>query len=191
MQATEGELVEQIRRGDQAAFREVVRRHADGLFAMAYSLLGNASDAEDAVQETLITALARIGTFEGRSTLGTWLRGILVFKSDKVRRSRKVRSALPLQDYDGATTDRQGSGGGVESGLLSDSASTAVDAKTDVAAMLATLSAEHRDIIVLRELQQYSYDEISRMLKIPVGTVESRLYRARQELKKRFGGYPQ
>jgi len=56
-------------------------------------------------------------------------------------------------------------------------------------AMLETLSDEHREILVLRELQQYSYDEISAMLKLPMGTVESRLYRARQELRKRYEGY--
>src|SRR5665213_459384 len=159
----------------------MVRRHAEGLFAMAYSLLGSAHDAEDAVQETLITAMNRIGTFEGRSTLGTWLRGILVFKADKVRRSRKVRSALPLQDYDGA------SGGRADSRLTSRSPVAAIDSAADLNVMLQTLSPEHRQIIVLRELQQLSYEEISKMLKIPVGTVESRLYRARQELKKRFG----
>jgi RNA polymerase sigma-70 factor (ECF subfamily) len=65
----------------------------------------------------------------------------------------------------------------------------AVDSRVDVMAMLDTLSDEHREIVVLRELQQLSYEEISAMLKLPLGTVESRLYRARQELRKRFGGY--
>jgi RNA polymerase sigma-70 factor (ECF subfamily) len=55
--------------------------------------------------------------------------------------------------------------------------------------MLQTLSAEHREVIVLRELQQMSYDEIAESLRIPRGTVESRLHRARQELKRRYAGY--
>jgi RNA polymerase sigma-70 factor (ECF subfamily) len=178
------ELVAKIRLGDQSAFQELVRRHADSLLGMAYSLVGSRSDAEDVVQETLIVALRRIGSFEGRSAVGTWLRGILVFKAAKLRRSRKVRSTLALHDHDGSTD-----AGRSDAGLATRSASLAVDSRVDVMAMLDTLSQEHRESVVLRELQQYSYEEISGMLKIPIGTVESRLYRARQELRKRFGGY--
>lgn len=184
MQETDSELVAKIRRGDQQAFQQLVGRHADSLLGMAYSLVGSRADAEDVVQETLIVALRRISTFEGRSTFGTWLRGILVFKAAKLRRSRKVRSSLPIQDHDGSgAVDR------ADAGLSSRSPSAAVDSRVDVMAMLETLSDEHREIVVLREIQQLSYDEISAMLKIPLGTVESRLYRARQELRKRFSGY--
>ena len=184
MQETDTDLVAKIRRGDPPAFQELVRRHADSLLGMAYSLVGNTADAEDVVQETLLVALRRIQSFEGRSAVGTWLRGILVFKAAKLRRSRSVRSSLPLQDHDGSTNaDRS------DPRLSTRSASAAVDSRVDVMAMLDTLSDEHREIVVLRELQQFSYDEISAMLKIPMGTVESRLYRARQELRKRFGGY--
>lgn len=184
MQETDPELVTKIRLGDKAAFQELVRRHADSLLGMAYSLVGSRADAEDVVQETLIVALRRIQSFEGRSAVGTWLRGILVFKAAKLRRSRKVRSTMTLQDHDGS-----GDAERADNGLASRSATVAVDSRVDVTAMLDTLSQEHREIVVLRELQQYSYEEISQMLKIPIGTVESRLYRARQELRKRFGGY--
>ncbi|HWE00942.1 MAG TPA: RNA polymerase sigma factor [Tepidisphaeraceae bacterium] len=186
MQESDTELVSKIRRGDSSAFQELVRRHADALLGMAFTLVGSRADAEDVVQETLIVALAKIQTFEGRSAVGTWLRGILVFKAAKLRRSRKVRTTLSLYDHDGSgDVDRS------DAGLSTRSASAAVDSKVDAMAMLQTLSDEHREIVVLRELQQYSYEEISRMLKVPIGTVESRLYRARQELRKRFGGYNQ
>ena len=184
MQETDTQLVAKIRQGDKAAFQELVRRHADSLLGMAYSLVGNTADAEDVVQETLLVALRRIHSFEGRSAVGTWLRGILVFKAAKLRRSRKVRTTLPIQDHDGSVGPDQS-----DSRLSSRSASAAVDSRVDVMATLDTLSEEHREIVVLRELQQFSYDEISAMLKIPMGTVESRLYRARQELRRRFGGY--
>src|SRR6201999_4041005 len=125
-----------------------------------YSLVGNTSDAEDVVQETLIVALRRIQSFEGRSAVGTWLRGILVFKAAKLRRSRKIRSTLSIQDHDGSA-DAQRS----DAQLSTRSASAAVDSRVDVMAMLQTLSDEHREIVVLREIQQLSYDEISMMLK--------------------------
>jgi RNA polymerase sigma-70 factor (ECF subfamily) len=186
LQETDTQLVAKIRHGDNAAFEELVRRHVDSLLGMAYSLVGSTADAEDVVQETLMVALRRIHSFEGRSAVGTWLRGILVFKAAKLRRSRKVRATLPIQDHDGSV---QGNRSDLR--LSSRSASTAVDSRVDVMAMLDTLSDEHREIVVLRELQQYSYEEISDMLKIPMGTVESRLYRARAELRRRFGGYAQ
>lgn len=151
---------------------------------MAYSLVGSRADAEDVVQETLMVAMKRIGTFEGRSAVGTWLRGILVFKAAKLRRSRKVRSTIPIHDHDGSADATR-----ADAGLATRSASAMVDSRVDVTEMLKTLSQEHREIVVLRELEQYSYEEISQMLKIPIGTVESRLYRARNELRKRFGGY--
>jgi RNA polymerase sigma-70 factor (ECF subfamily) len=69
------------------------------------------------------------------------------------------------------------------------SAEPAVDAKLDVAAMLQTLSEEHRQVLVLREIQRLSYAEIAAVVEIPVGTVESRLYRARQEMQRRFPSY--
>ena len=184
MHESDPELVQKIRRGDEAAFSELVRRHADSLLGMAFSLVGIRADAEDLVQETFMVALRRIQTFEGRSAFGTWLRGILVFKAAKLRRSRKVRASVPIHDHDGSPDARR-----ADESLSTRSASAAVDSRVDVTAMLDTLSDEHREIVVLRELQQFSYEEISKMLKIPIGTVESRLYRARQELRKRFGGY--
>ena len=68
-------------------------------------------------------------------------------------------------------------------------ATAAVDTQIDLVAMLATLSPDHRDVIVLRELQRMTYDEIAAALKIPRGTVESRIFRARRELRERFEEY--
>lgn len=183
MPETDLDLVQKIRHGDQAAFQELVRRHADSLLGMAYSLVGSRADAEDVVQEALLVALRKIHSFEGRSAVGTWLRGILVFKAAKLRRSRKIRQAVPIDEHDGSRESIRS-----DAGLSCRSMSAAVDSRVDVTQMLQTLSDEHREIVVLRELQQFSYEEISAMLKIPIGTVESRLYRARQELRKRFGG---
>ena len=182
LELTDAELVGRIRNGDKAAFRELARRHADPLFRLAYSLLGNASDAEDVVQEAMLAAHRGIGSFEGRSAIGTWLRSIVAFQASKARRRRAIRSTLPLHAGDAAPAME-------DPGLRSGSPAAAVDSRVDVMAMLETLSPEHREVIVLRELQNLSYDEISAMLKVPLGTVMSRLHRARQELRQRFSGY--
>ncbi len=110
----------------------------------------------------------------------TWLVRILVNQAYKTRRSRKVRRTDPIE-----LEDRQRSDGV----LRVPSGSVAVESRIDVQAMLKTLSPEHRQVIVLRELQGFSYEEMSESLGVPVGTIESRLFRARKELKQRFTGY--
>jgi RNA polymerase sigma-70 factor (ECF subfamily) len=177
---TEGELVRRARGGDAAALDKLVSQHAPLLYRLAFSLVGRASDAEDVVQETLLAAVRQLSGFEGRSSFKTWLSRILFNRAATFCRSRAVRRTSPLQAAEGETVGRHR--GSAHSGA-------GVDHRVDVATMLQTLSAEHREVLVLRELQGMSYEEIAETLAIPRGTVESRLYRARQQLKERFEGY--
>lgn len=181
MQPTDAELVRRIRAGDQKAFQELVNRHSDSLYGLACTLVGNSADAEDLVQETFLGAFRRLGAFEGRSAVKTWLVRILLNHVSKLRRSKRVRRAASLEEQ--AHSDQ------ADGRLQSRSPAAAVESRLDVAAMLGVLSPEHREIMALRELNQMSYDEIAEALTIPRGTVESRLHRARQELKKRYAGY--
>lgn len=184
MHASDAELVQRIRNGDESAFRELVNRHADSLYGLACSVMGNAADAEDVLQEALLGAFRRLGAFEGRSSVKTWLVRILLNHASKFRRSRRVRRAAPLPDQVGPDDSDSG-------GPQTGSPAAIVEGRLDLDVMLQTLSEEHRQVIVLREMQQMSYDEIAQALQIPRGTVESRLHRARQELKRRFAGYLQ
>lgn len=181
MQSSDAELVRQIRAGDESAFAELINRHSDGLYRMACSLLNSPADAEDVLQETFLGAFNRLSAFEGRSSVKTWLVRILLNHASKFRRSQRVRRTDPLPDQVGP---RSG-----DEKYAASSPAAAVESRVDVMEMLQTLSSEHREVIVLRELQQMSYDEIAEALKIPRGTVESRLHRARQELKRRYEGY--
>jgi RNA polymerase sigma-70 factor (ECF subfamily) len=175
----DSELLNQIRRGDQGAFAALLERHARYLFGVAHALTaGSAHDAEDLVQETLMAALT--ANFRGESSLRTWLVRILVNRAAMLRRLRSRRPEVgagpnldPLASPASAGTAHAG----------------AVEAKLDLTTMLAALTPEHRQVIVLRELQGLSYEEIARALHVPRGTVESRLFRAREELRKRFAGY--
>jgi RNA polymerase sigma-70 factor (ECF subfamily) len=176
------EIVRRVRDGDASAFDQIVDRFADELYAVACSLLGNRADAEDAVQETLLGAFRGVGTFQGRSSLKTWLYRILFNKASKARESRTRRRMAPLE----AVT---AGGGSEEPARQVSSPAEQFESSADVEQMLAALSPEHREVIILRELRQLSYDEIADVLSVPVGTVESRLHRARQDLKKKFDGY--
>jgi len=182
VELTDAELVQRIRDGDEAAFRELVNRYGEGLYGLACSVLGSASDAEDVLQETFLGAFRRIGAFEGRSSIKTWLVRILLNHASKLRRSRRVRRTAALPEQFGPDD-------GEAPGLKVSSPAAVIESRHDLDGMLRELSAEHREVIVLRELQQLSYDEIAQVLRIPRGTVESRLHRARQEMKRRFAGY--
>jgi RNA polymerase sigma-70 factor (ECF subfamily) len=177
---TDAELLEQANHGDQAAFREIVNRHARYLYGVAHSLVSNTADAEDVVQETLIGALS--SRFRGESSVRTWLVGILVRRAGMHHRTRKrharnmslASQEVAAEGFDGRTTP--GPSGGP-------------DARMDLAVMLEQLSPEHREVIVLRELEGMTYEQIAATLEVPRGTVESRLHRAREDLRKRFKGY--
>lgn len=182
MQANDSELGRRIRAGDEAAFHELMERHADGLFGLAFTLMGNAADAEDVVQETFLGAYRRRGSFEGRSSPRTWLVRILMNQASKARRYRRVRRAMSID-----SPEQNGSMAGAA--LQTAPAASAVESRADVDQMLETLSDEHRQVLVLRELQQMSYEEIAQTLAIPRGTVESRLHRARNQLRQRFKNY--
>jgi RNA polymerase sigma-70 factor (ECF subfamily) len=171
------ELLEQIGRGDQAAFRTLLDRHARYLFGVAHAMSGSAADAEDLVQETLVGALTSAGKFRGESSVRTWLVRILINRVRMWRRSRKSRGLDETMSVTGSLASASAPVAG------------AVDAKLDLTQMLAQLTPEHRQVIILRELQGMSYEEMAQALDVPRGTVESRLHRARDELRKRFKGY--
>ena len=179
MSETELELIRRLKKGDPSAFHRLVDGYANRLYGLAHSLLGNAQDAEDVVQETLSGVFRSIGMFQERSSLWTWLAKILVRQVARSRRSLTAKSFRLRMDSPVEELDRS-------TGLLPGVASVATrtDAKIDVAAALDTLSPEYREIVVLREMQHMSYEEISQVLGMPLGTVESRLFRARGELRK-------
>jgi RNA polymerase sigma-70 factor, ECF subfamily len=185
------ELLRRARRGDGGAFHALVDRYAQSMFALAHSLVGNAADAEDVVQEMFAGAYRGIGRFEERASVKTWLTRILVNQANRLRRDRSNKRMMSLD------APAAGAGSDAEPGDTFDAGDAAtrpsttagVDARLDLAEMLRTLSPDHRQVIVLREMEQMSYDEIAEVLGVPIGTVESRLYRARAELRQRLKAY--
>jgi RNA polymerase sigma-70 factor (ECF subfamily) len=165
------EFLRRLRRQEQAAFHELVDQYSQQLFRVAYSMVGNAADAEDVVQETFTAAFAGISKFRGEASLKTWLMQILVRQSARVQRGRGRRMTIGIENAQPPIHDP----------------APATESRMDVIEMLAKLSPEHREVIVLRELQGMGYEEMAQALKIPRGTVESRLHRARQELRDKFG----
>lgn len=183
MEVSDQELIRSAVAGDDSAFHTLVDRHAPVLFRAALSLSRNRADAEDLLQETFIAAHRGLKQFEGRSSVRTWLQTILTRKSYKARhRSRHQRATLSIDAMDSAPLPAAADGG-----MLRGSSSGAVDQRIDVMQVLQTLSDPHRQVLVLREIQGLSYEEIAAALGVPRGTAESRLYRARAEFREKFG----
>ena len=168
-EADDIELLRLAGDGDSAAFHALVDRHAQRLYRLAVTLVGNAADAEDVLQETFIGAFRGLRSFEGRASVKTWLTRILVMQAAQWRRDRRRRF------------ERLGDS------LPASSASA--EAALDVPAAIAQLSPEHRQVLVLREFERMSYEEMAEVLDVPRGTVESRLHRARNELREKLKAY--
>ena len=182
METDDLELARLAAAGDRGAFHVIVDRHARGLFRLARSLSKCTSDAEDAVQDALLAAYRGIGSFDGRSSLKTWLSRIVMKRSISAwRKNRRHRDAVPLEPlHESIGRDGRAVNGG---------GTAAVDQRLDLAAALPSLAAEYREIFLLREVQGLSYAEIGQALGIPPGTVDSRLHRARGELRKYLKAY--
>jgi RNA polymerase sigma-70 factor, ECF subfamily len=170
--------------GDGDAFAEIVRRHRDRLWAVALRTTGNPEEANDALQDALISAYRRADSFRGDAAVTTWLHRIVVNASlDRLRR-RAVRTWVPLPD-EGA-----GEGGGVlvDESRLADPRAAAEASETvrEVRAALDTLPPDQRAAIVLVDLEGWSVEDAARVLECPVGTVKSRCFRGRAKLAERL-----
>jgi RNA polymerase sigma-70 factor (ECF subfamily) len=168
------ELVRLARRGDRHAFGRLVRRHQRRVFALGIRWLRSADDADDLVQETFVRAWQALSRFDESRPFAPWLITIAVNRA-KTRVAR-ARSAEELDDripWEGPSPEAD-----AEASLLARDVRAAVDA----------LPEEQRIVIHLRAVEDLSYREIADALEIPVGTVMSRLSRARETLRRSLGG---
>jgi RNA polymerase sigma-70 factor (ECF subfamily) len=174
-QANETELVTRAQSGDRNAFSELVRTHSQGVLNVIYRMCGNMQVAEDAAQETFIQAWLRLSSYHQKSSLRNWLYRIAV--NSAIDMLRKEKRILPgaVEDLNLANLEP-----GPESIV-------AISERTEVVqdAVLALPDAS-RAVLVLREFEGLSYQEIADALEIPVGTVMSRLNYARKLLREKL-----
>jgi len=179
----EHELIERSQRGDTAAFNELVTRYRQRAYAMIYQMVRHEDDAWDLCQDGFLKAWRNIRHFRGQSAFFTWLYRILMNVTiDWVRRKHvqgeaEFDDAIGLQNIEpaSATTPR---GELAPAARLSDKE---IRARIDEA--IVKLSPEHREVIVLREIEGLEYQEIAERAGIPLGSVMSRLFYARKKLQ--------
>lgn len=172
-------LVARARDGDAEAFDALVVRYQDRVFNMSLRMLGNREDALDVSQEIFLTVYRGLDRFEERSRFGTWLYRITVNRCrDELRRRGSVKHTRP-QSLDASEPCIEPAG---QDATPAQHAS-ARELEGLVESAIAGLPEEARETLLLRDTQDLSYDEIAAVLDVPVGTVRSRLNRARVLLK--------
>ncbi len=179
----EAELVAKARLGDAQAFTALVEQHAERLHAFIHRLCGDSELAVDLTQETFLRAWRGIRGFDGQSAFYTWLYRI---GRNTVISAARARAARPVVSASIGTE-----AGEVAEPAVASDPSQALEQAERVALVLAALQQlpfEFREIIVLRDVEDRSYEEIAAVLEIPAGTVRSRLFRARERLRETLGG---
>jgi RNA polymerase sigma-70 factor, ECF subfamily len=174
------DLVERARRGDSDAFGMLVVRHQDRIYTAVLRFCGDAEDARDIVQRAFINAWRRLASFKGDSAFSTWMYRIAFNESVSFRRGGGSRKHVTLEGRDGESAvepaDDRRPGDRLDS----------EENRAKVQEALNQLDPEERKILILKELEDRSYDEIAEILEIPKGTVRSRLFRAREALREKL-----
>jgi RNA polymerase sigma-70 factor (ECF subfamily) len=186
-------LVRSAQQGDLRAFEALVEKYQKKMLNLAYRLLGDYEEACDAVQEAFLSAFRAVGKFRGEARFSSWLYGIVLNQARnrlKQNASRERHQALSLDDPPGPGSERlDPDPPSRESSVLAQLEKKEIEEK--VQECIRQLDEGFREVLVLRDILGHSYEEIQQTLKLPDGTVKSRLFRARESvkycLKKGFG----
>jgi len=181
------ELIRKVTNGHPEAFSEIVRRYQDKIFNAVFRQVGDYNDAHDIVQQAFLNAYRNLKSFKEESNIGTWLYRIAFNQSVSFFRERGRKRAVSFNR--GASEDGDTSSAYEPETHADPSAGTArAELRDRIQEALQTLDDESRQIVVLREFEGCDYAEIARILQIPIGTVRSKLHRARLALKSKLAG---
>ncbi len=181
----EEDIIDRCRTGDVEAFEVMVKMYQGKMFNIAYRIIGDADDAAEVVQDAFVAAYRNLPAFEQRSRFSTWLYAITVNASrNKLSQlmARKARETHSLDDpptHDSFRGSREPASG--DPSALDQL--TTKEQQARIQECLNRLEPEFREVIVLRDVQGFAYEEIGTMLGLASGTVKSRLFRARETVK--------
>jgi RNA polymerase sigma-70 factor, ECF subfamily len=177
----EQNLISRCQNGDIQAYRGLVDRYEDRVYALACSILGDREAAKDAAQEAFVRAFKAIGTFEGHSSFYTWLyritTNVCLNAAQKEQRRLDSVSLDGLQEKHDISSERFFQTEGPENDM------DRIDLRHQIDKVLTCLSPDHRAVVVLKDIEDLSQEEIAEVLGVSVGTVKSRLSRARMVLR--------
>jgi RNA polymerase sigma factor (sigma-70 family) len=173
----EQELIQKCRAGDTRFFEPLVRAYEPKALRLAIGMLGNAEDARDAVQEAFVKGFRGLNRFDSNRAFGPWFFRILRNQCLDQLRSRAARFRMEVLDEGIA-------GRALGEDPMGRRHGEAAEARKRIWGALDRIPVDHREVLVLKELEGFRYDEIALVLDIPPGTVASRLFHARQSLRK-------
>ena len=165
--------IAQAKQGDADAFSHLVTAYETSVYRLALRMCGNAHDAEEAAQEAFVSAWKGLPSFRGESKFSSWLYQLTTNAClDLLRREKRHRAAVPLDEQTELSSED-----------TPQRAAENAELRDTLQAALQELSDDHRQIFLLRQMRQLSYDEIGALLGLEAGTVKSRLSRAKKQLR--------
>lgn len=179
---TDEQMVERALSGDPEAFGEIVRRWERRIFALAFGMLGREEDARDATQETFLSAFRNLRGFRGEARVSSWLHRIAVNQCITRQRRAKVRGETALEDEAEKNAIIFALPADISPARLAEHQEVSFAVRKAVGA----LPAELRQVVVMKEFEELTFQEISDVLDIPLSTVKSRLYTALRQLQMRL-----
>jgi len=187
MSELERSLLRRLRDRDERAFRELLESHRDRVFNITFRMLGNRHEAEDVAQEVFISVFKTIDSFREESKFSTWLYRVTVNHCKNRIKYLARRHDKNRDELDDAT-ETDGANGAIAAPAprSPERALEGVQMEKLLQEAIADLDEEHRAVVILRDVEDLSIEEICKILDIPDGTAKSRLHRARKELRKKL-----
>lgn len=186
MERSDRDLVRACQRGDKEAFRELVERYQRKIVSVAIGMVHNPDDALEIAQETFIKAYENLGRFKGESSFYTWIYRIVVNLAIDFQRRERRHPTVALEDRLGPSGEPYEDNLKEERLTEPSQEAQAHEVGDRVTEAINELTPDHKAVILLREVEGLSYDEISRVMQCSKGTVMSRLHYARKKLQKRL-----
>jgi RNA polymerase sigma-70 factor (ECF subfamily) len=174
--AEDRQLIAECLKGQTEAFGELVRRYQDRLYNAVFRMLGSTEDARDVVQEAFVNAYQALRGFKGDSQFFTWLYRIAMNQAISWKRKRRTIPIESRRDEQSQPLDQSSFSRPAEP-------LERAEEEAQLQKALNLLSTQHRAVLILKEIEGMRYEEIADTLRVPVGTIRSRLHRARLELR--------
>lgn len=190
--SAERRLVRKLKARNPDAFESLMQSYQGPIFNMLFRMIGNREEAEDLAQEVFITVFKRIDTFRGESSLATWIYRIASNHCINRKKYLTRRRHYDKRSFDDVgDRDQLGDGraGVSERVPRPDEMAEGFQMERLIQEAISSLDEEQRLVVVLRDVQNLSYEEIGEITGLPPGTVKSRLHRARMALKEKLAGH--
>lgn len=185
MEYNEQKLIEKASGGDPSAFNRLMANHEKKMYAVALRMFANREDAQDCLQEAMLRVYRSIGTFKGQSSFSTWLYRITMNTClDELRRKKNKQSTSldSLLDQGWSPADEEST---------PEKHAVRSEVRREIQSAIRELPEDMRSAVVLRDIQGFAYDEIAQMLNVNVGTIKSRISRAREKLRGKLHERPE